>query len=136
LNRASEIGSATTSSVAPTALPARREGAAPAAAAPVSEAPAAAAAPPEEEDDIAPLSDPYIDTPLCTTCNECTNLNGKLFAYNTNKQAVIADPAAGTYRELVIAAEKCPVRIIHPGQPKNPDEPELEALIARAKAFN
>lgn len=135
LNRASEVSSAPPA--APAAAPgAARSQAAPAAAPVASPAGGPAPEPEEEEEDVAPLDDPYIDTPLCTSCNECTNLNGKLFAYNENKQALIKDINAGTYRELVIAAEKCPVRIIHPGKPRDPNEPELEALVARAKAFN
>ena len=90
----------------------------------------------EEEDDDVSFDDPYIDTPLCTTCNECTNINSRMFAYNENKQATIKDVTAGTYAELVQAAEKCPVHIIHPGKPKNPDEPGLDKLIERGAQFN
>jgi len=42
---------------------------------------------------------------------------------------------AGTYRELVEAAETCQVSIIHPGQPRNPNEPGLAELLKRAEAF-
>ena len=82
------------------------------------------------------IVDPYIDTPLCTSCNECTNINNRMFAYNENKQAFIKDAKAGTFKELVKAAEKCPARIIHPGKPKNPSEPGLDKLIKRAEPFN
>ncbi|UCG51373.1 MAG: ferredoxin [Candidatus Latescibacterota bacterium] len=101
-------------------------------------APAEPAAPPEaeEEEEEISLDDPYIDTPLCTTCNECTNINNRMFAYNDNKQAFIKDPLAGSFRELVQAAEKCPVHIIHPGKPKNPSEPDLDDLTKRAAPFN
>jgi hypothetical protein len=80
--------------------------------------------------------DPYIETARCTTCNECTQLNSKMFAYNADKQAYIADPDAGTFRQLVEAAEGCQVSIIHPGKPRNPKEPGLEDLIKRAEVFN
>jgi hypothetical protein len=79
--------------------------------------------------------DPYIETPRCTTCNECTQINDHMFAYNENRQAYIADPDAGTYAQLVEAAESCQVSIIHPGKPRNPDEPGLDALIERAQPF-
>ncbi len=59
-----------------------------------------------------------------------------MFTYNENKQASIADLSAGTFKELVEAAEVCQVAIIHPGKPKNPDEPGLEDLIKRAEDFN
>lgn len=79
--------------------------------------------------------DPYIDTPRCTTCDECTNANNLMFAYDENKQAFIKDPDAGTYKELVEAAEVCQVAIIHPGKPRNQNEPGLEELINRAEPF-
>jgi ferredoxin len=90
----------------------------------------------EEEEEEISFDDPFIETPRCTTCNECTNLNPRMFAYNENKQAYILDSTAGTYRELVKAAELCPVRIIHPGKPLDSNEDGLEALIERAKPFN
>jgi hypothetical protein len=78
----------------------------------------------------------YIETPRCTTCDECTNRNDRMFAYDDNKQAYIKDLAAGTYRELVEAAEVCQVAIIHPGKPRDRDEAGLDELIARAAPFN
>ncbi|MDA1081733.1 MAG: ferredoxin [Gemmatimonadetes bacterium] len=77
----------------------------------------------------------YIETARCTTCNECTQMNDKMFAYNENKQAYIADVDAGTYAQLVEAAESCQVSIIHPGKPRDADEPGLEALLERARDF-
>jgi len=94
---------------------------------------------PEAADDAgekAPVDEPYIETLRCTTCNECTELNNKMFAYNDEMQACIADIEAGTFRQLVEAAETCQVAIIHPGKPKNPDEPGLSELQARAAEFN
>ena len=79
--------------------------------------------------------EPYIETARCSTCDECTKLNSKMFAYNKDKQAYIADLAAGTYRQLVEAAENCQVAVIHPGKPRNPAEPGLEELLARAAPF-
>ncbi|MBK8975601.1 MAG: ferredoxin [Planctomycetes bacterium] len=78
----------------------------------------------------------WIDTPLCTSCNDCRNINPTLFVYDENKQARIADPRAGTYLQLVQAAEKCPARCIHPGLPLNRGEPNLDELMARAAPFN
>jgi hypothetical protein len=102
----------------------------PAAAAPVEAAAAAQPAVEEKKSD-----DPYIETPRCSSCNECTLLNPKMFAYDGNKQAYIANPDAGTYRELVEAAESCQVSVIHPGKPRNPNEPGLDELLARAEPF-
>ena len=89
-------------------------------------------------EDPAPADDgaPWIETPRCTTCNECVQINKELFAYNENRQAYIADPDAGTYRQLVEAAESCQVSIIHPGKPRHPDEPNLADLLERAAPFN
>lgn len=58
-----------------------------------------------------------------------------MFSYNDNRQAYIADPDAGTFAELVEAAENCQVAIIHPGKPRNPAEPGLEELVKRAAPF-
>lgn len=100
-------------------------------------APAAAAAPAqaEAEEEERPSDDPYIETPRCTSCDECTQLNNRMFAYDANKQAYIANLNAGTYRELVEAAESCQVSIIHPGKPRDPNEPGLDELIKRAEPF-
>jgi hypothetical protein len=90
----------------------------------------------EAETAVVQSDDPCIETPRCTTCDECTDKNNRMFAYDENKQAYIADPDAGTYRELVEAAEVCQVCIIHPGKPRNPDEPGLDELVERAALFN
>lgn len=114
---------------------------APAVAEPVTDAVAAvaatAAAPQTEaEAPAAPASDEaYIETPRCTTCNECTALNPRMFAYNENKQAFIKDRKAGTYADLVQAAENCQVAIIHPGKPLDANEPGLDDLLKRAEPF-
>jgi hypothetical protein len=106
--------------------------AAPAAVAPT---PAPASAAPAEAPAEKAPGEAYIETPRCTTCNECTNINDKMFAYNENKQAYIKDAAAGTYAQLVEAAESCQVSIIHPGLPRDANEPGLEELKQRAEAF-
>lgn len=76
-----------------------------------------------------------IDSQQCISCDECVNRNSRMFAYNENMQAVITDLTAGTYRDLVEAAESCKMAIIAPGKPWNPDEPGLEELLLRAEPF-
>lgn len=120
-----------------TVAPVRPAAPAPAVAAAPAVAVAAAPAPTAHaERDEALAMEPYIDSALCTACNECTNLNKRLFAYNAKKQAYIKDARAGTFKELVQAAEKCPVKIIHPGTPLNPKEKDLAKWIQRATPFN
>ncbi len=108
------------------------------------EAPAAETAPepepvaeevkePEEE---LSFDEPWLDTAACTTCDDCISINKMMFAYNEDKQAYIRDVNAGTYADLVEAAEICPAKCIHPGKPLNPNEPGLDELIARAEPFN
>ena len=77
----------------------------------------------------------WIETSRCPSCNECQTINDRMFRYNDNKQAYIADISAGTYRQLVEAAEACQVAIIHPGKPRDPNEPGIEELLERAKPF-
>ena len=80
--------------------------------------------------------DPYIESSRCTSCNECINLNGRLFGYNASKQAEVKDADAGTFQHLVTAAERCPVGIIHPGTPRNPKEKDVAKWLKRAEPFN
>ena len=115
----------------------QQAGAAAAAPAAASAAPAAAVAAPAVAE-AAPekvSDDPYIETARCTSCNECTQINDKMFGYDANKQAFIKDVNAGTYRQLVEAAENCQISIIHPGKPRNKNEPGLDELIKRAEPF-
>ena len=109
---------------------------APEAATPVAETLAAAqpVAAPEKEAEKS-SGEAYIETPRCASCNECIQINDKMFAYDGNKQAFIANLKAGTYAQLVEAAENCQVAIIHPGKPQNPNEAGLDDLLKRAEAF-
>lgn len=89
----------------------------------------------EEEDELS-FDEPWIDTPLCTSCNDCLKVNPLLFLYNEEKQAYIGDLGTATFAQLVQAAELCPAKCIHPGKPLSPDEPGLAELIERAAPFN
>ncbi|MCB1689929.1 MAG: 2-oxoacid:acceptor oxidoreductase family protein [Halioglobus sp.] len=79
---------------------------------------------------------PWIDTQECTACDECTNLNPAIFAYNEAKKAVIKDARAGPYRDLVKAAEKCTAQVIHPGLPADRSERDIDKWIARGEKYN
>lgn len=89
----------------------------------------AAGAAPEDYEPV------WIETPECTACDECTDLNPNLFAYNDDKLAIVVDPKAGPFVDIVKAAEKCTAEVIHPGTPFNPNEPNLDKLIKRAEKF-
>ena len=89
----------------------------------------------EAEEDIS-FDEPFIDSYLCTTCDDCMAVNKLVFVYNDNKQAIFGDASAGTYEQMVRAAELCPAKCIHPGKPLNPDEPGLDELIQRAEPYN
>lgn len=104
--------------------------------APAQPAAATTAAPAIETVVERPPSDAaWIETARCPSCGECRNINDRMFGYNDNKQAFIKDIDAGTYRQLVEAAEACQVAIIHPGKPRNPNEPGRAELLERAKPF-
>ncbi|MEX2482042.1 MAG: 2-oxoacid:acceptor oxidoreductase family protein [Gammaproteobacteria bacterium] len=79
---------------------------------------------------------PWIDSELCSACDECTQLNPALFTYNSAGKATIKDPTAGPYRDLVKAAERCKERIIHPGLPRDRSDPEIERWISRGSKYN
>lgn len=95
--------------------------------------PEAAAEEPEEEEGF---DDPWVDTPLCTSCNDCVVINPRLFVYDDNKQVMIGDAQGGSFAELVKAAEACPAKCIHPGKPLDSSEANLPDLIQRAAAFS
>jgi pyruvate-ferredoxin/flavodoxin oxidoreductase len=79
---------------------------------------------------------PWIDTSECTSCDECTKLNSKIFAYNADRKAYIKNPDGGPYSDLVKAAEKCTARVIHPGLPKDKSEKDIDKWIKRGEKFN
>jgi pyruvate-ferredoxin/flavodoxin oxidoreductase len=95
-------------------------------------APAPAAGAPAAGDYMAP----WIDTEDCTACDECTNLNSAIFAYNDSKKAYIKDPAAGPYKDIVKAAERCTARVIHPGLPKDRSAKDTAKWIKRGEKYN
>jgi ferredoxin len=99
--------------------------------APATDRPATAAPAPEATFDA-----PWIESALCTSCHDCVNMNNRLFKYDANKQAFIADASAGTFEQLVRAAEKCPARCIHPGSPAAGDTSATDGVISRAAKFN
>jgi len=114
----------------------------PAAAPTETEAPAedaAAEAEPEVEEEAEEelsFDEPWLDTAMCTTCDDCMAINKMMFVYNDDKQAIIRDVNAGPYAHMVAAAEICPAKCIHPGKPLDSSEPGLDDLIARAAPFN
>jgi ferredoxin/ribosomal protein L12E/L44/L45/RPP1/RPP2 len=92
--------------------------------------------PEEEAEEELSFDEPWLDTAMCTTCDDCMAINKMMFVYNDDKQAIIKDANAGPYADLVAAAEICPAKCIHPGKPLDPNEPGLDDLIARAAPFN
>ncbi len=98
--------------------------------------PAEKKAPSEKKSDAQSAHEPvWIETPDCTTCDECVDIAPAMFKYDDDKKAIVIDPTAGTFEQIVRSAEKCTAVIIHPGTPWNPDEPNLEKLIKRAEKF-
>ena len=81
-------------------------------------------------------SEVWIESDECTSCNDCIDLLPAVFKYNSDKQAIVHNPTGGTFAKIVAAAEKCPARCIHPGQPYNKDEKGLEKLLKRAEKYN
>lgn len=79
---------------------------------------------------------PWLETEECTACDECIKINPGMFAYNADKKAYIKDPKAGSYQDLVKAAEKCTARVIHPGLPADRSEKDIEKWIQRGEKFN
>lgn len=91
--------------------------------------------PQPQTDDSAYIA-PWIDTPECSSCDECTLINPRIFGYNSDSRAVIKNPEGGPYCDLVKAAERCKEGIIHPGLPRDRSAPDVERWIARGEKFN
>jgi len=77
----------------------------------------------------------WVESPECTACDDCLDINSDIFAYNDQKQIIIANPQAGSYKDIVKAAEKCSAECIHPGTPFNANEAGLDKLIKRAEKY-
>ena len=108
-------------------------------AVPVKVAQPPAGAVPAASGNGAPAGDGYkaawIDSAQCTACDECININPKIFAYSDKKQAYVKDPKGGPYKDLVRAAEKCTAQVIHPGTPADKSEKGLDKLLKRAEKY-
>ncbi|MDX1627912.1 MAG: 2-oxoacid:acceptor oxidoreductase family protein, partial [Fulvivirga sp.] len=92
--------------------------------------------PAEEEAPKQAGSEPWIESDDCTSCDECININQSIFAYNADKKAYIKDPKGGPYKDLVIASEKCPAQVIHPGLPDDTSGKDMEKWIERGEKHN
>lgn len=79
---------------------------------------------------------PWLDTSDCSSCDECIKINNNIFKYNDDKKAFISNPKAGSYQEIVKAAEKCTAQVIHPGLPADRTEKDIEKWIKRGEKFN
>ncbi len=77
----------------------------------------------------------WIETPECTTCDECVDINPRIFAYDDDQLAYVVDPKAGSFKDIVRAAEKCTAGAVHPGTPWNVAEKDIDKLIKRAEKF-
>ena len=59
-----------------------------------------------------------------------------LLSVPTKHDLAIGGTDAGSFKQIVLAAQKCPVRIIHPGTPLDPNEPDLDKWVEQAREFN
>jgi ferredoxin len=83
----------------------------------------------------APSGGAWIDSARCSSCDECVKRSPRMFVYDADKRAILRDARAGSYRELVEAAEHCKMAVIHPGEPWDSSEPDLTELRQRAAVF-
>ena len=99
-------------------------------------APAAAAAPGNGSGGMPADYEPvWIETPECTTCDECTDIAPGIFSYNEDKLAEVVNPRGGKFKDIVRAAEKCTAGCLHPGTPWNMKEKDIDKLIKRAEKY-
>ena len=88
-----------------------------------------------EHEHVPGSGDAYIETSRCSSCDECVKRNPRMFAYNADRRAVLHNLRAGTYRDLIEAAEHCAMAVIHLGEPWDTDERGLDELRERAAAL-
>lgn len=81
-------------------------------------------------------SAPWLESEDCSSCDECININPRIFAYDDNKKAYIKDPNGGPYSDIVKAAEKCTTQVIHPGLPADRSARDIEKWIKRGEKYN
>jgi len=79
---------------------------------------------------------PSISKEDCTGCGVCVDINSDIFGMNDDGVAVIKDPKAGSYKDIVTAAESCPSQAIKPGTPANPAEQKDAELVKRGEKLN
>lgn len=77
----------------------------------------------------------WIETPECTACDECVEINPNIFVYNEKGLAIVKNPKGGPFRDIVKAAEKCTAGCLHPGTPFDPNEKDLDKLLKRAEKY-
>ncbi len=77
----------------------------------------------------------WLETPECTACDECIDIAPNIFAYNDDKQAIVVNPTAGKYKDVVRAAEKCTAGCLHPGTPWDMSEKDVDKLMKRAEKY-
>ena len=78
-----------------------------------------------------------VDAVLIATPNSC-HLHDVLGAIECGKPVLCEKPMGMNVdecRQMVEAAENCQVSVIHPGKPRNPNEPGLDELLKRAEPF-
>ncbi len=77
----------------------------------------------------------WVETPECTTCDECIEIAPQIFQYNDENQAIVINPQGGSFKDIVRSAEKCTAECIHPGTPWNMGDKDVEKLIKRAEKY-
>ncbi len=77
----------------------------------------------------------WIETPECTACDECVNINPKIFRYNGDKKAEVADPKAGPSRTSSRPRRSAPPGASTPARPGIRRRPGLDKLMKRAEKY-
>ena len=63
----------------------------------------------------------WVETPECTSCDECINIAPGVFAYNDEGKAYVVNPQGAPFKDIVKAAEKCSAGSLHPGSTLGPE---------------
>lgn len=88
-----------------------------------------------EHETKTPRTQAHIDAVRCLSCGACLAINDALFAFNEEMKAEIIDRTAGSFAQILQAAELCPAECIAPGLPLDSESASAHE-IERAQVYN
>ena len=91
----------------------------------------------EAEEELS-FDEPWLDTAMCTTCDDCMGINKMMFTFTTTtSRRLSSDPEGRQLSPISWRRPKSvPPSAFTRANRSNPNEAGLEELMARAEPFN